>query len=146
MQREIEIDFIKDFGTVHAKRYHFTVQGITDCMNNNGDNFSCTVGEYFDRIIHGHYANIKTIRYTGLKDKNGKEIFEGDIVKNDDEIVKEVQWGYFSESVNAGECLNHCYGWHVGNGYEFEDYGEIHNAEKWEIIGSKFDNPELLTQ
>lgn len=78
----------------------------------------------------------KTIgQYTGLKDKNGKEIYEGDIIQ-----YKDITKGLirYSEKyaqyvlVNTGTVKD-----------EFEPLGD-YNMEVFEIIGNEFDNPELL--
>lgn len=76
-------------------------------------------------------------RYTGVKDKNGRRIFEGDVVKtwceNDYKVVKwfDCNCGFepFSDSFgNCGRC----------------GCGEI--AEKCEVVGNIHDNPELLNK
>lgn len=67
-------------------------------------------------------------RYTGLKDKNGKEIYEGDIVKDQRGIVGQVCWISEAEGWDWS-------GWHYGNA-----------SFPFEVIGNIHENPELLNE
>lgn len=75
---------------------------------------------------------------TGLRDKNGKLIYEKNIVRDEDGSVGIVEfgvWNYYS----IGFYIR----WLSGNAkYYRNELG--YWATKVEIIGSAFDNPELL--
>ena len=77
-------------------------------------------------------------QYTGLTDRNGKKIFEGDICRNTrtNEIVS-VGW----HGTMAG------YGWNKRktDGSFLYDFGALFRSyDKMEVIGNIHDNPELL--
>ena len=92
-------------------------------------------------------------QYTGLTDKNGVKIFEGDIVSyqfdNDDcplpnkNTKKRIGRIFFSDwrasySVTAGK--NGC------DSINTNLYGYVRNGNRVEVIGNIRDNPELLEE
>ena len=86
----------------------------------------------------GYHCDPTTVgQYTGLKDKNGKRIFEGDICRNTrtGEIVS-VKW--------HGTMAGYVWNKRRADGFLF-DFGELFRAcDKYEAIGNIHDNPELL--
>lgn len=96
----------------------------------------------YDRQEHDAWGNI--MQFTGLHDKNGTAIFEGDIVNQFDLIVKrEVVYvngafGYYDTDTKHKQFISFA----QNNWYEWEN-GQ---SKYIEVIGDIFSNPELLTQ
>jgi uncharacterized phage protein (TIGR01671 family) len=85
-------------------------------------------------------------QYTGLTDKNGKKIFEGDIVTYDD---AEADYEGYHDNVflNCGEVgISAWDGIYFTNRQtvEMSDLYESETMVDCEIIGNIYDNPELL--
>ena len=94
-------------------------------------------------------------QYTGLTDKNGRKIFEGDILmcyQNKNDLVKVVFGKLHVINAKTLEKIDEVIGWH----YEVIPTDEISKSEPMsfidvdikqfdmEVIGNIFDNPELL--
>jgi len=84
------------------------------------------------------------MQYTGLKDKNGKEIYEGDIVEyNDFNSLR--TGGHAEDKIIVGKVVFSCGMWMVEeNNCGHDLYEGLVNDEELEIIGNIYENPELL--
>jgi uncharacterized phage protein (TIGR01671 family) len=80
----------------------------------------------FDRL--GHKAeDLVVMQYSGLTDKDGKEIYGGDIIEDFAEGLREVEF------VDGGFWLSEPYMKHY-----------MPDKENRKIVGNVWDNPELL--
>ena len=73
--------------------------------------------------------DISVMQFTGLRDKNGREIYEGDILRR----------GTFETVV---KFKNGCFIW---SRTEFDDLPLGLNHDRWEAIGNIYEHPNLFT-
>lgn len=90
-------------------------------------------------------AGHKLMQYTGLKDKNGKEIYEGDIVE-----VSFTWGGDYSNEPSGMEVDEYEILWGESGGFELKGgLGSVLNgapigaSETIEVIGNIYESPEV---
>ena len=91
---------------------------------------------YKDVVSYRNFNDIELMQYTGLKDKNNKEIYEGDILSdgNDEKPYKVIfENGSFRAEFEG----------------DFEEYSfDLINivAQGCEVVGNIYENPELIKE
>lgn len=112
--------------------------------NNNGKVFQMQCNgqenvEYFN-------GRIELMQYTGLKDKNGKEIYEGDIVTFEDAEC-DAEGYHDNVFLNRGvvfyDEISMCYSF---TNRQTIDMDDLYIPDDVEVIGNIYDNPELLVK
>lgn len=105
-----------------GEMHHFGLQDISA----NGAVVGCEHG-CFD--LTGKDGHVEIMQYTGLKDKNGVEIYEGDIVRaKGKEGTFNVTVNWEQDNCSAGWSLSSI-GWY---------------KEELKVIGNIYENPELV--
>lgn len=133
-----------------------TGEWVEGCYVNHLTRMLCPIGDFLKEGDEKHYIvnsgfadwnmprNLEFVevipetvgQYTGLKDKHGKKIFEGDIVKSITHF-----YGESKEMVTVikfNEVENDSFGEPFTVGYSLL-------GSEWELIGNIHDNPELFT-
>lgn len=107
------------------KKMYYNVEKTYD-YGCNGDND--VLAESFAEILEDN--NYDIMQYTGLKDKNGNEIYEGDILSLS---IHSKKYGVIKWNDNLG-------GFYI---YKVSSY-TLKYADRYEVIGNIYDNSELL--
>lgn len=109
-------------------------RAMLDVHGINFDAQGIWTNELIDDESDGNFIfldDVVPMQSTGLKDKKGVEIYEGDIVKNIYDEIYVVKW------LDAGFYLEEKY----NGGF---DYYELHFEKNKEVIGNIYENLELL--
>ena len=93
---------------------------------------------------NGDHGNV-VMQSTGQTDKNGQEIYESDIVKNDWGSIGIIKWGNYVEENGDPYCDTRHIGFHSATKDKSNVESLIHH-EEWEIIGNIYENAELLKE
>lgn len=89
-------------------------------------------------VLIGSIVDTELMQYTGLKDKNGTPIFEGDVVRENTEAFGKSDLHYIVGFDRGRFTLTE-----IGSGYDRLGIWNVnHNME---VIGNVFESPELLS-
>lgn len=109
------------------KEYYYNAEHAYDFFCSGRGCYAESFGDVLDQP-----KKFVVEQYTGLKDKNGKEIYEGDIIRDKPGYVYRVKWGrvmFLMSGLNSMVCF---------------PLNDVSFNEKVEVIGNIQENGDLL--
>jgi uncharacterized phage protein (TIGR01671 family) len=144
MKREIEFrgrtakgEWVEGYYIKGANSYIIPLNNVKGMVVSLSGN----LGVFADKVIPETVG-----QYVGIKDKNGKKVYEHDIVKRR-YFNHEVVFGEYGDEPHTtiGFFTKENQALFVGEEDDFY-YGGINSLHEIEVLGNVFDNPELLNK
>lgn len=111
------------------------------------DNIASFATDNFGFVVNDHEVDPETIgQFTGLIDRNGKEIYEGDIIRYSDSLglsfispvaFYEGRFGIRMKYTSAHATLDR-------KGNYNDGHCHVDYTIEYEVVGNIYDNPELM--
>ena len=110
----------------------------------NSYDFGCNDVKYDNECCFGDYLdneNYVVMQYTNMKDKNGREVYEGDIVTKNGSKKGVVSW--FDSLVWDGSGSKHS-GFYCREWFDYDELDWYLGFDDIEVLGNIYENPELM--
>lgn len=121
--------FDNNIREVYISQYGERCNAVHDIDTDNIETITCKNGARFYKVIPETVG-----QYTGLTDKNGTKIFDGDIVI----------WR-FSPCIVKWDAINACYSLYQNGKTKISGFN-ADTMKLFEVIGNIHDNPDLIKQ
>lgn len=113
------------------------------CLSDNEESLIFHVDSY--KVWEYAEVDPKTLcQFTGLCDKNGKKIWENDILKTRDDQYAQVKFGFYGTAFARGDCNQGFYAAFPEDSYYRHELGFW--CKRTYVRGNIFDNKELLQE
>lgn len=88
--------------------------------------------------------DLEIMQFTGLKDKNGKEIYEGDILATSNSDPQYDIWDKDENGLSVVIWEQESFGWSGSKWWVTVDEDSVYDMDFVEVVGNIHENPELL--